>query len=134
MGRPSLCGSTCCGSSSYSSSVSWSAAGVFPCLPRVSRTLHFYCLSCGHVDESPGITGISWTGFVTGCKLRVRIICGFLVLAIALVSGDWCSCGLVANCISTSSSIRQPEMIVASGASLSLGMLITMGLKGMENG
>ena len=63
----------------------------------------------------------------------VGIVCGFLVLAIASVSGDCCSCWPSVECVSTSSSMRQLEMTVASKASLSLGMLITMGLNGMED-
>ena len=129
----SLYGSSCGSNSSSSSSVPWSAAGIFPLSPGVSRNLRLFCLSCGHSDDLPGITGISWTGFCTRHEPGMGIFYGFLVLAIALISGDCCSCRLVADCVSTSSSMGQPEMIVAFEASLSLGMLITMGLNGMEN-
>ena len=129
----SLCGSTYSGSSSYSSSVPWSTTSIFPCSPRVSGTLRFFCLGCGHTEDLPRIIGISWTGFGTGHEPGVGIVCGFLVLAIASVSGDYCNCGPLVDFVSTSSSMRQLEMIVASEASLSLGILITMGLNGMED-
>ena len=77
--------------------------------------------------------GIPWTGFGIGRELGVGIVCGFLVLAIASVSGDCCNYGPSADYVSTSSSMGQTEMIMASKASLSLGMLITMGFNEMEN-
>ena len=99
----------------------------------MAGTLHVLCLSGFHADDSPGITGIPYTGLGTECELGVGIVCGLLILAIASVSSDCCSYGPLADCVSTSSSMAHPNMIVASETSLSLGRLITMGLNRMEN-
>ena len=77
--------------SSSTSSFPWPVVGVFPFSPRVSGTLRFFCLGCCCANHSLGKTGIPWTRFGIGCELGVGIVCGFLFLAIASVSGDYCS-------------------------------------------
>ena len=71
----------------------------------MAGTLRFLCLGGGHIDGLLRINGIPWSGFGIGRKLGDGIVCGFLVISIASISGGCCNFGFADDWVSNSSSM-----------------------------